>query len=317
MKYYVGIDLGGTNIVAGVVDENYKIISKVSVPTNAPKSCEEICRSMADVAIQAIKKAELSRADIAWIGVGIPGHVNKKNGEVLVAVNLGLENAPIVSTLSRMCLLPVYIENDANVAAYGEFIAGCGKKAKSLVAITIGTGIGSGIIIDGKIYPGAYGGGAEWGHMVIHSGGRQCSCGRKGCMEAYVSASALISIARERVAQNPNSQILKIAKMPENITAKVVFDAAHMEDALALEILNAYYDDMACGLANIINGLQPEILCIGGGVSAQGEYLLSPIRTRVEQEIISKNSPKNTKIVAAELGNDAGIIGAALLGQLE
>ena len=199
MKYYVGIDLGGTNIVAGVVDENYNIIAKASTKTNCPRPAKEIADDMAKMALQAVENANLKIDDIEWIGVGTPGIANSATGIIEYSNNLGFENTPMVKYIQETINKPVFIENDANAAAYGEFVAGAAKGANNAVCITLGTGVGGGIIIDGKIYSGSNFAGAEIGHTVIEVDGAQCSCGRKGCFEAYSSATGLIRMSKEAI----------------------------------------------------------------------------------------------------------------------
>ena len=185
MKYYVGIDLGGTNIVAGVVNDNYEIIAKASTKTNCPRPDKEIADDMAMVALNAIKNANLTIDDIEWIGVGAPGIANNKTGVIEFSSNLGFVNTPMVKYIQEHIKKPIFIENDANAAAYGEFVAGAAKGADNAVCITLGTGVGGGIVIDGKIYSGSNSAGAEIGHTVISVDGPQCSCGRKGCFEVF------------------------------------------------------------------------------------------------------------------------------------
>ena len=197
MKYYVGIDLGGTNIVAGVVDENYNIIHKASVKTNRPRPEKEIADDMAKVALQAIAEANLTIDDVEWIGIGTPGIANSKDGIIEYSCNLGFDNTPMVKYIQEHINKPVYVENDANAAAYGEYVAGAGKGHNSLVCITLGTGVGGGVVTDGKILTGFNYAGAELGHTVIEVDGVQCSCGRKGCFEAYSSATGLIRMTKE------------------------------------------------------------------------------------------------------------------------
>ncbi len=212
MKYYVGIDLGGTNIVAGVVDEEYNIIAKASTKTNCPRPEKEIADDMAKMALQAVKNANLDISDIEWIGIGTPGIANSTTGIIERANNLGFENTPMVKYISESIDKPVFIENDANAAAYGEYVAGAAKGAKNAVCITLGTGVGGGIIVDGKIYAGSNFAGAEIGHTVIEVDGAQCSCGRKGCFEAYSSATGLIRMSKEAMAQFPESIMNKMAE---------------------------------------------------------------------------------------------------------
>lgn len=315
MKYYVGIDLGGTNIVAGVVDEEYNIIAKASTKTNCPRPEKEIAEDMAKMAIQAVANANLSMDDIEWIGVGTPGIANSATGIIEYSNNLGFKNTPMVKYIQETIDKPVFIENDANAAAYGEYVAGAAKGAKNAVCITLGTGVGGGIIIDGKIYAGSNFAGAEIGHTVIEVDGPQCSCGRKGCFEVFSSATGLIRMSKEAMAEHPESIMNKMAEEKGKVTARTSFDAMRAGDAVAKEVVDKYIKYLAAGITNTINIFQPDVLCIGGGVCNEGDPLLLPVKALVAEEVYTRNSEKNTEIVIAKLGNDAGIIGAAFLGR--
>ena len=315
MKYYIGIDLGGTNIVAAVVDENYNILTKASTKTNRPRPAEAIADDMAAMAIKAVEDAKLTMDDIEWVGVGTPGIANSKTGVIEYSNNLGFENTPMAELIRKHIDKPVYIENDANAAAYGEYVAGAAKGAKNAVCITLGTGVGGGIIIDGKIYSGSNFAGAEIGHTVIGIDGPQCSCGRRGCFEAYSSATGLIRMTKEKMDAVPDSIMHKITEeRGGKVSARTSFDAMRQGDAAAKEVVDFYIKALACGITNTINTFQPDILCIGGGVCNEGDALLLPVKALVAKEVYTRNSPKNTEIVIAKLGNDAGLIGAAFLG---
>lgn len=316
MKYYVGIDLGGTNIVAGVVDENYNIIHKASVKTNRPRPEKEIADDMAKVALQAIAEANLTIDDVEWIGIGTPGIANSKDGIIEYSCNLGFDNTPMVKYIQEHINKPVYVENDANAAAYGEYVAGAGKGHNSLVCITLGTGVGGGVVTDGKILTGFNYAGAELGHTVIEVDGVQCSCGRKGCFEAYSSATGLIRMTKEAMEKDKNSSMWDLVRERNNkVSARISYDAMRLGDKSATEVVDKFTKYLAVGLTNIINIFQPEVLCIGGGVCNEGDALLNPVKEIVAKEVYTRNSPKNTEIVIAKLGNDAGIIGAAFLGR--
>ena len=310
MKYYIGIDLGGTNIVAGVVDENYQILTKASVKTNLPRPEQEIAADMAAVARQAAEEAGLSLDQIEWVGVGTPGIANSATGIIEYSNNLGFCNTPLVQYLEEALGRPAFIENDANAAAYGEYVAGAAKGAKHAVCITLGTGVGGGIIIDGKIYCGSNFGGAEIGHTVIDVNGPMCSCGRKGCFEVFSSATGLIRMTKEALAAHPESAM----KDEERITGRTAFNYMRAGDETAKQVVDDYIRYLAAGITNTINIFQPDVLCIGGGVCNEGDPLLLPMKEIVKKEVYTRNSPKNTEIVIAKLGNDAGIIGAAFLG---
>ncbi len=315
MKYYVGIDLGGTNIVAGVVDEEYNIIAKASTKTNCPRPEKEIADDMAKMAIEAVKNAKLSMDQIEWIGVGTPGIANSETGIIEYSNNLGFKDTPMVKYIQETIDKPVFIENDANAAAYGEFVAGAAKGAKNAVCITLGTGVGGGIIIDGRIYSGSNFAGAEIGHTVIEVDGAQCSCGRKGCFEAYSSATGLIRMTKEAIAEHPDCIMAQSEKEKGKVTARTSFDCMRAGDKYAKAVVDKYIKYLAAGITNTINIFQPDILCIGGGVCNEGDPLLLPMKELVAKEVYTRNSEKNTEIVIAKLGNDAGIIGAAFLGR--
>lgn len=315
MKYYVGIDLGGTNIVAGVVDENYNIVATAKTKTNCPRAEKDIADDMAKMALEAVKNANLTIDDIEWIGVGTPGIANSETGIIEYSNNLGFNNTPMVKYIQETIDKPVFIENDANAAAYGEYVAGAAKGAKNAVCITLGTGVGAGVVIDGKIYSGSNFAGAEIGHTVIEVDGAECSCGRKGCFEAYSSATGLIRMTKEAIAENPDCIMAKMAEEKGKVTARTSFDAMRAGDSIAKAVVDKYIKYLAAGITNTINIFQPDILCIGGGVCNEGDPLLLPVKEIVKKEVYTRNSQKNAEIVIAKLGNDAGIIGAAFLGR--
>lgn len=315
MKYYIGIDLGGTNIVAAVVDENYNIITKASTKTNRPRPEQEIADDMAAMAIKAVEDAGLTMEQIEWVGVGTPGIANSETGIIEFSNNLGFENTPMAEYIRKHIDKPVFIENDANAAAYGEYVAGAAKGAKNAVCITLGTGVGGGIVIDGKIYAGSNFGGAEIGHTVVNLDGPMCSCGRKGCFEVYSSATGLIRMTKEKMDEAADSVMHTItAERNGKVSARTAFDAMRQGDQAAKEVVDFYIKALAAGITNTINIFQPDILCIGGGVCNEGDALLLPVKEIVAREVYTRNSPKNTEIVIAKLGNDAGLIGAAFLG---
>ena len=317
--YTIGIDLGGTNIVASVVDDDYNIIGTSKTPTNSPRSADEIFDDIADVCEEAVKTAGLTMEDIDSVGMGTPGTVNQ-DGVIEFANNLAFNNVPARTMLAKRINKPeekVFIENDANCAALGEAYAGCGNGAKDFVAVTLGTGVGSGVIIGGKIVNGVNYAGGECGHMVIVVDGEQCSCGRKGCWEAYASPTALIRQTKKAMEEYPDSLMHKLAKEEGKVSGRTAFDAMRLGDIAGIKVVDDYIKYVACGLINIVNALQPEIICIGGGICNEGETLMKPLRRFVQSERYSIHSKIQTKIVKAELGNDAGVIGAALLGKVK
>ena len=315
---YVGIDLGGTNIVAGVVDEDNKILAKASRKTNVPRPEDEICDDMAAVVFEALEKAGISIDEVPWIGIGTPGTVNRETGIVEFSNNLGFHNWPLEKMMEERLKKDVILENDANAAAYGEYVAGAAKGAVNAIAITLGTGVGSGIIIDGNIYGGSNYAGAEMGHMVIVTGGKACTCGRRGCWEAYASATGLINLTKEAMQDdqsNPDSYLWKLVDGDiDAVNGRTAFDAMRAGDPLGKSVVDKYINYLACGLVNAINIFQPDTICLGGGISKEGETLLEPLRAYIKRERYSKHAKKQTKLCAAILGNDAGVIGAARLG---
>lgn len=315
MKYYVGIDLGGTNIVAGVINENFEIVSKAQTKTNLPRPAKDICEDMISVTKGAIKSAGLHTKDIESIGIGTPGIANSDHGVIEYSCNLGFENVQIEQMFRQKINLPIYIENDANAAAYGEYIAGAAKGARDAVCITLGTGVGGGIIINGEIYSGFNYAGAEIGHMVIEVDGPQCTCGRKGCFEVFSSATGLTRMTKEAMDRNTDSIMHEMAKEYGKVNARLAFDAMRQGDKTAKEVVDKYIKYLAAGVTNTINIFQPDILCIGGGVCNEGDPLLVPMKEIVAREVYTRNSAKNTEIVIARLGNNAGLIGAAFLGR--
>ncbi len=315
MKYYIGIDLGGTNIKAGVVNENYEIISKATTKTMLPRPAEEICADMAKVSLKAMEQAGLKLENIESIGIGTPGTANSETGIIEYSNNLGFLNLPVVELMQKHINKPFYVENDANAAAYGEFIAGAAKGANDAVCITLGTGVGGGIIINGKIYSGFNFAGAEIGHTVIDPNGPECTCGRKGCFEVFSSATGLVRMTKEAMLEDKASVMWQMNEEDGKVSARTAFNAMRAGDRAGKAVVDKYIRYLACGITNTINIFQPDILCIGGGVCNEGDPLLLPLKELVAKEIYTKNSAKNTEIVIAKLGNDAGIIGAAFLGQ--
>lgn len=314
--YRIGVDLGGTNIAVGVVNEELKIIGRGKVKTKAPRPAEEIFDDIALAVELAVKDAGISMDEVSTVGVGTPGSVNKDNGYIEFSNNLEFNQVPAKEMLEARIGKPVYLENDANCAALGEAIAGVGKGVGNFVAVTLGTGVGSGIIVNGKIVSGVNFAGGEMGHTVIMVNGKQCNCGRKGCWEQYASATALIAQTKEAMLENKDSKMWQLCNgSVDNASGRTAFDAMRLGDEAAQKVVDNYIYYVSVGISNIINTFQPEFVCVGGGVSHEGETLLAPLRKHVEDERYSIYASKQTKVVAAELGNDAGIFGAALLDE--
>jgi len=314
--YYIGIDLGGTKIKAGIVNEEGKILKKDSMPTGRTRKSEEIVNDICVLIKKLMNDANLSEKDIYSVGIGSPGSLDRGRGIIIANFNLGFRYVAIREAIQKVIPVPVYVENDANCAAIAESVAGVGKGLDYVVLITIGTGIGGGIIINNKLYIGANGAAAELGHMVLKLNGEACTCGRNGCWEAYSSATALIRQTKAAVVENPSSKILELVDGDmDKIDAKTAFDAAKMGDETAIRVIDRYIDILADGLANIVNIFQPDVIAIGGGVSKEGENLLAPLREKMKGRTFYIGDLKNTQIVAAQMGNDAGIVGAALISK--
>lgn len=314
--YSIGIDLGGTTIKAGIVDEKYQIVQSDAIPTRYAEGAKILVDDMAKLVFSLLEKAQIPMTEIVAIGLGVPGTANKETGMVEYANNLGFENEPLVTYLKEYFDKPIYFDNDANVAAWGEYIAGCGKDCQSMVMVTLGTGIGGGIILDGKLYEGCNYAAGEMGHFVIKCDGEPCNCGRRGCFEAYASATALIRMAKQEMQteQGKDSILWELCvKKIEDLEGRYVFEAAKKGDIIAQKVLERYIYYLSVGITDIINTFQPEILCIGGGISKAGDALLTPLRQLVDEQVYTRTSTVKTKIVLAELDNDAGIIGAAML----
>ncbi len=307
---YIGIDLGGTNIAAGLTDKNGEIIYADSLPTIKERRPDEIIADMAKLAVRVTEKGGYRMSDVDAVGIGSPGTIDNSKGVVVYSNNIVMDNVPMAEIFQRHIDLPVNIENDANAAAYGEYFA-CGEKCSSFVFMTLGTGVGGGIIIDGKIYRGFNGAGAEIGHSSIVRNGKLCTCGRRGCLEAYASVSALIEQTREKMKICPDSMMNKYAAEKGEINGKTAFDCAELGDRAAMDVRDEYIGYVAEGVTNLVNIFQPELFVIGGGISRQGDVLLNPIKKYVRKNDYNKHMPK-TKIRTAKLFGDAGIVGAAM-----
>lgn len=314
--HYIGIDIGGTTIKGGMVTEEGTITYKSAIPTLADAPCSSLAKSIADFCIDIADKSGVPMEDVKSIGMGIPGTIDSENGVVLYTNNIDLKNAPIVAEFKKFIDKDVYIDNDANCAALGEFFALGGGKIKDFVAVTLGTGVGGGIIIGGKLFSGFGGGGGEIGHMVIDMGGEDCTCGRKGCWEAYASATALIRQARDAAMANKDSMLFKYMEQNDGrLNGEVIWNASKEGDATAKAVTDKYCEYVAQGVVNIINIFRPEVIAIGGGVSKAGDALLNPVKKYAAENHYGVGFSEPSEIVIAKLGNDAGIIGAAFLGK--
>ncbi len=313
MSYVIGVDIGGTNIACGLIDtaNPEKILAKCSVKTAAPRSCESICDDIAAMCKSLANTAGVPYESIASIGAGCPGII--QNGVVKFAGNLHFNNSPLADLLSAKTGKNIILCNDGSAAAYGEYICGAGKGRSSLIAVTIGTGIGGGIIINGKIFEGFNNAGSEIGHIIIEKGGRQCACGNKGCFEAYCSATALIIDSLTAMQINKASKMWQVCDNDiSNVNGSTAFDAARLGDKTAENVVDEYLNHLAFGIHNLITLFQPEIICLGGGISNEGDALLNPLLGKIDAMSITPKETPSTYVTLATLGGDAGIIGAAM-----
>ena len=307
---YIGIDLGGTNIAAGCVDDKGEIIAKSSLPTLSGRSYKEIVKDMAKLCEKVTAMANVSMENIRAIGIGSPGTVDSKNGIVVFAGNLNFEKVPVAEELGKYFNIPIHMENDANAAAYGEYIA-CGHDLDSFVFITLGTGVGGGIIINKKIYCGFNSAGAEIGHITLEMNGIECTCGKKGCFECYASVTALRRQTEEMMRKCPDSMMHAWVKKKGHVSGRTAFECAASGDRAAIEVRDQYIRYIGEGIVSTVNIFQPEMLVIGGGISKEGDVILKPLKEFVYKYDFNKFMPK-TEIRMAKLFNDAGIVGAAL-----
>ena len=312
---YIGIDIGGTGIQMGVVDEEGKILEKGAIVTNTKLPVEEQIAQMAACAKETLERSGYTMDDLKAVGAGVPGIVDPHTKMIPFCTNLGWHEVPFETIFRKYLDKPVYINNDATVAGLAESVAGKTKGTSSSVFVTLGTGVGGGIVINGKVWSGFHGVGSEIGHMIMKLDGEPCTCGNHGCLERYCSATAIIRMAREAVQDHPESEIMTLCGGDsQKINAKIVFDAARDHDPVGEEVFNTYISYLAQALATIIHFLDPEVIVLGGGVSKAGDFLLKPLREAVPKYLLYKTMPYS-RIEIADLGPDAGIIGAAMLGR--
>ncbi|MBE6558565.1 MAG: ROK family protein [Ruminococcaceae bacterium] len=307
--YYIGIDLGGTNIAAGLVDESGKILYSDSLPTMKERRWSEIVKDMALLAERVVNESGHTLAEVKAVGIGCPGTIDKAHGVVVYSNNIVMHNVPVADEFRKYIDLPVFLENDANAAALGEYTT-CGNGTDSFVFMTLGTGVGGGIILNGKVWSGFNGAGAEIGHQTLVFGGKPCTCGRRGCLEAYASVTALIEQTKDAMEKHPQSLMNQWAEEHQRVTGRTSFECAKNGDAAAIAVRDRYIEYVAEGICSIINVLQPEILAIGGGISREGDTLLEPINAYFAENDYNKHM-KKTHIRIAKLFGDAGIVGAA------
>ena len=307
MKYVFGVDIGGTTVKLGFFDTEGNILEKWEIPTRKELGGKYILPDIAESITNLLMEKGIEKKDVAGVGVGVPGPVDA-DGVVFKAVNLGWDIFSVSNTLSDLINLPVKAGNDANVAALGEMWKGGGKGHDDLVAVTLGTGVGGGIIVQGKLLAGATGAGGEIGHIHVEDNETdRCGCGKQGCLEQYGSATGIVRIANRVLAATDEASVLREGEL----TAKAVCDAAKAKDAVAIKVMEQFGEYLGRGLAAIACVVNPEVFVIGGGVSKAGEMLFDYIRPNYEKYVF--HGSKNTKFALATLGNDAGIVGAARL----
>ncbi len=308
---YAGVDLGGTNLKLGLVSADGELLHHSSAATEADRGPDHVLARIAQAVRRLADAARVPLADIAAVGVGAPGPLDSKTGVVVSAPNLpGWRDVPVRDRLQSDLGRPVVLENDANAAAYGEFRCGAARNVSNLALLTLGTGIGGGIILDGRIFRGSTDTGAELGHMVIQYGGRPCGCGNRGCLEAYVSATAVVAHTREALQAEERSRLADSA----DLTCKDVFAAADAGDDLARRIVEETADYLAAGITNILHVLNPEMVVLTGGMMGAGEAFLERVRQRVRRSAFER-ARSGCPIVWSALGGDAGVLGAALAAE--
>ena len=312
---YIGIDVGGTTAKAGVVDEGGNILCKASCPTGIDRPFEDIAANMVDLCRRIIRESGRAMEEFAAVGVGIPGQQNPHSGLVAFCNNLGWVDVPLMARLRDGLGLPVFVDNDANAAALAESAFGASRGVRSSILVTLGTGVGGGVIIDGRIHSGVRGAAGEIGHMVVVVDGEPCHCGHRGCWEKYSSATGLIRMGRELMEKKPDCTLARqMGGDSGNLNAKAVLDLAKAGDADCLEIFHTYVKYLCVGLSNLINVLDPDMFVLGGGVAYAGDFLLDAVRDELRKHVYCPALPY-AKVALARLGNDAGIIGAAMLGR--
>ena len=312
--YYIGIDLGGTNIKGALVSETGEIAREVSRPTRVGLGAEAVCDGIAVVITEL--SSGVDRTSLGGVGLGCPGTVDDETGRVLYANNLGWKNFDLRAAVKSRTDFDLRIGNDANVAALAEALVGCAKGAQSAVIVTLGTGVGGGVVLGGKLLTGYTGAASEIGHMVIAENGEECTCGSRGCFEAYSSATALIRDTKRTMAAHPESLLHAIAAEQGGVDGRTAFLAKERGDEAGAQVVEDYIEHLACGLTNLVNIFFPEVLALSGGVANQGDALLLPLRERVrERSFGSRYAVSHTRIELCTLGYRAGVIGAAMLAR--
>ncbi len=311
--YYIGIDVGGMSIKGGLIDENGIIYRQKSVVTQAEAPHEVIVGDIAELIKSLAAECGIALADVRAVGIGIPGTINSNTGVITYANNIKFENVPIVDELKKYFDTPVYIGNDANVAVLGEAMFGSGVGSQDVIFVTLGTGVGTGIIVNGELLEGKNGAGAEGGHSVIRIGGERCTCGRKGCWEAYASATGLIKQTKRAMCKHPESNLKDFLDANGEVTGKTAFASAESGDKVGKNVINAYALYVATGIVNLVNVFRPDCVLIGGGISNAGDWFITKVQGLVTRYSYGGKRNPYVKVKKAALKNDAGILGAAAL----
>ncbi len=311
-SYYAGLDLGGTFVKCGIFDEYGRLLAKGSSPTSG--GYLDVSKDMASL---AMKLAGETGVSLSGIGIGAPGMVDGKRGVILYSNNLNWKNVPLTEDIEKITGTPAYVTNDANAAALGEYAFGAGKMYDNIVFVTLGTGVGGGVVIEGRLYEGLGGAGAELGHMVVASGGEMCTCGRRGCLEAYASASALVRQGKKYMSEHSDTVLHELCHGNiDELNGRIFFEAVRAGDYGANEVYEKYLDYLSEGLINLANIFRPDAIILGGGISAEGELLTKPLNERMNIGIFGGNDYAEVKILASDLANDAGLFGAAKLAMI-
>lgn len=311
--YSVGIDIGGTSIKSGIVDEDGNILAQSAIPTVPSKGFELMVKEMAEEVDKLLSDQKISIDKVKGIGVGIPGIADNNSGIVRVAVNLGWRNVDLRAEFKKYFNTEIGLSNDANCAALGEQRFGSGRGFSDVVFVTIGTGVGSGIVVNGKLVAGNGSAGGESGHIVIVYDGNPCNCGRRGCWEAYASATALIGPTKKKMEEYPDSIMYEIAKAEGKVSGRTAFRAMDAGDVPAKEVVEQYLDYVASGLISLTNVLHPEAFLIGGGVSHEGDNLILPLKAKIDEYVHTSGMYPEVEVKQATLGNSAGLLGASAL----
>ncbi len=311
--YFIGIDIGGMSIKAGIVDETGKLYVKKAIPTQPERHYTAIVADMAKLCHTICEESGIDIKSIQGIGIGSPGTVNGAIGQITYSCNINFDQVPVVDELRKYIDVPTYVDNDANCAALGEVKFGSCKGLDDAILVTLGTGVGGGVITEGKMLVGKNGGGGEVGHITLKVGGRKCGCGKYGCWEAYASATALVRQTKMAISRHPNSLMSDIVAKEGKVSGRTAFIACRQGDPTAMAVVKQYVQYVAEGLLSLINIFRPDVIAIGGGVSNEGDYFIDMLQEYVDKFTYGGGNNPHTTVRKAQLLNDAGILGAAAL----